>query len=236
VNLFDKLVLSVKRQDNPAAKIAHDVYRWLERWELPENELISSFYKTLYYAHDVYEDMREIAAGKLVYGPMVRSRLASVGPNTRFYALPYIRGHARITIGDYCQFNYFKVDSGKFTDDPELTIGDHCYFASDVFFNVNRRITIGNHVGISTRCVLADSPNHPANPERRAAGEEMSVDEIAPITIEDYAWIGRNTQIQKGVTIGRAAVVAGSSLVVSDIPAGALAMGVPARFVKQPPR
>ena len=62
----------------------------------------------------------------------------------------------------------------------------------------------------------------------------MSVDEIAPVTIEDNVWIGRNCQIHKGVTIGRGAVVAGGSVVVSDVPPGALAMGVPARFVKQP--
>ena len=236
MNLLDKLVLSVKRADSPAAKAAHDVYRWLERWRMPENDMVRAFYRTMYYAWDLYEDAREIAAGKLVFEPMVRSRLHAVGPNTRFNALPYIRGHAKITIGDHCTFNYFKVDSGRFVDEPQLTIGDNCYFATDIFFNVNERITIGHHVGMSTHCVIADSPNHPSDLEKRMRGELMSRDEIAPITIGDYVWIGRNSQVQKGVTIGRGAVVAGGSVVVSDVPEGALAMGVPARFVKQPPR
>jgi acetyltransferase-like isoleucine patch superfamily enzyme len=236
MSLVNKLILSVKRADSPASKAAHDIYRWLERWQMPDNDLVRAFYKTLYYAHDVYEEAREMATGKLLFEPMVRSRLYSVGPNTRFHALPYIRGHARITIGDHCTFNYFKVDSGRFVDQPELTIGDHCYFATDIFFNVNQRVTIGHHVGMSTHCVVADSPNHPADLERRVRGELMSPEEIAPITIGDYVWVGRNSQIQKGVTIGRGAVIAGGSVVVSDVPEGALAMGVPARFVKQPPR
>jgi acetyltransferase-like isoleucine patch superfamily enzyme len=236
MSLVNKLILSVKRADSPAAKAAHDIYRWLERWQLPDNELVRTFYRTLYYAHDVFEEAREMATGKLLFEPMVRARLHSVGPNSRFHALPYIRGHARITIGDHCTFNYFKVDSGRFVDQPELTIGDHCYFASDIFFNVNQRITIGHHVGMSTHCVIADSPNHPSDLEARMRGELMSPDEIAPITINDYVWVGRNSQIQKGVTIGRGAVIAGGSVVVSDVPEGALAMGVPARFVKQPPR
>ena len=39
MNLVDKLVLSVKRQDNPVSKAAHDVYRWLERWRVPQNDI-----------------------------------------------------------------------------------------------------------------------------------------------------------------------------------------------------
>jgi acetyltransferase-like isoleucine patch superfamily enzyme len=37
----------------------------------------------------------------------------------------------------------------------------------------------------------------------------------------------------KGVTIGRGAVVAAGSVVVSDVPDGAIAMGVPARVLKR---
>jgi acetyltransferase-like isoleucine patch superfamily enzyme len=236
VNLVDKLILSVKRAESPPAKIAHDVYRWLERWRVPETDMTRALYRTLYYAHDFYEEAREMVGGKLLFEPMVRARVHAVGRGTRFTALPYIVGHAKITIGDDCTFNYFKVDTGRFVDEPELVIGNRCYFSTGVIFSVNQRITIGDGVGVAAGCVIADSGSHPSDPERRARGELMSADEIAPVTIGDYAWIGRNCQIQKGVTIGRGAVVAGGSVVVSDVPDGALAMGVPARFVKQPPK
>jgi acetyltransferase-like isoleucine patch superfamily enzyme len=234
VNLVDKLILSVKRRESPPARVAHDVYRWLERWRVPENEMTRALYRTLYYAHDMYEGARELVGGKLVFEPMVRARVHSVGEGTRFAALPYIVGHAKITIGANCTFNYFKVDSGHFVDEPELVIGDRCYFSTGVIFSVNQRITLGNNIGVAAGTVISDSGNHPSDAEARARGDDMSVDEIAPVTIEDNVWIGRNCQIHKGVTIGRGAVVAGGSVVVSDVPAGALAMGVPARFVKQP--
>ncbi len=236
MNLVDKLILSVKRAESPPAKIAHDVYRWLERWQVPETELMRTLYRTLYYAHDFYEEARELVGGKLLFEPMVRARVHSVGRNTRFTALPYIVGHAKITIGDDCTFNYFKVDSGRFVDEPELTIGNRCYFSTNVVFSVNQRITIGDGVGVASNCIISDSGSHPSDPERRMRGELMDVSEIAPVTIGDFVWIGRNSQVQKGVTIGRGAVIAGGSVVVSDVPEGALAMGVPARFVKQPPR
>lgn len=236
MNLVDKLILSVKRADSPPARVAHDVYRWLERWRVPETQMTRALYRTLYYAHDAYEEARELVGGKLLFEPMVRARVHAVGPGTRFTALPYLVGHCKITIGADCTFNYFKVDTGRFVDEPELFIGDRCYISTGVIFSVNQRITLGNHVGIGAGCVIADSGSHPSDPDKRARGELMGAEEIAPITIEDHAWIGRNCQIQKGVTIGRGAVIAGGSVVVSDVPEGALAMGVPARFVKQPPR
>jgi maltose O-acetyltransferase len=62
---------------------------------------------------------------------------------------------------------------------------------------------------------------------------ELLENEIAPVTIQDYAWIGRGAHVLKGVTIGRGAVVAAGSTVVTDVPDGALAMGVPARVLKR---
>ena len=57
---------------------------------------------------------------------------------------------------------------------------------------------------------------------------------LHPLTIEEHVWIGHGSHVLKGVTIGRGAVVAAGSVVTSDVPSGALAMGVPARILRQP--
>ena len=54
----------------------------------------------------------------------------------------------------------------------------------------------------------------------------------ADIHIEDDVWVGTNTIILKGVTIGRGAVVAAGAVVTKDVPPYAIAGGIPARVLK----
>jgi acetyltransferase-like isoleucine patch superfamily enzyme len=56
-------------------------------------------------------------------------------------------------------------------------------------------------------------------------------EEIKPIRICRYAWIGQNSFILKGVTVGEGAIIGVNSVVVTDIPPYSVAMGNPARVV-----
>lgn len=229
---IDELVLRIKRGDSMATRTARDVYRWAQRWNLPENGVSRALFGALYRAHDVFLNTREFTTSKLLYEPMVRARFHKVGKDLQMSKLPYVVGHARVTIGDSCRFGYFSIRSGRFVDDPELIIGNGVSVATDVTFVVNRLVTIHDNVGIAGRTWISDSDGHPADVERRLRGEDINESDIRPLTIEEYAWIGHGSHILKGVTIGRAAVVAAGSVVVGDVPAGALAMGVPARIVR----
>ncbi len=57
------------------------------------------------------------------------------------------------------------------------------------------------------------------------------------MTIGKNVWIGMNSTILKGVTIGDDSIVGAGSVVTMDIPADVVAAGNPARVVKtlQPP-
>ena len=52
------------------------------------------------------------------------------------------------------------------------------------------------------------------------------------VSIGANVWIGMNSLILKGVTIGDGAIVAAGSVVVRDVPAKAVVAGVPAKVVK----
>ena len=49
------------------------------------------------------------------------------------------------------------------------------------------------------------------------------------VTVEEGAWVGIGAVVKQGVTLGRGAIVGAGAAVVSDVPAGATVMGVPAR-------
>ena len=49
------------------------------------------------------------------------------------------------------------------------------------------------------------------------------------IKIEDYAWLGVNCVVLKGITIGKGAVVAAGAVVTKDVPEYTIVGGIPAK-------
>ena len=56
--------------------------------------------------------------------------------------------------------------------------------------------------------------------------------DVAPITIGDNVWLGGGVIVCPGVEIGADTVVGAGAVVTRDLPAGVLALGVPARVVR----
>ncbi|MBK1857180.1 hypothetical protein JIN80_02845 [Cerasicoccus arenae] len=53
-----------------------------------------------------------------------------------------------------------------------------------------------------------------------------------PIIVEDDVWIGGRVNLTAGVTIGSGSVIGAGSVVTKDIPAGSIAVGIPAKVIK----
>lgn len=85
-------------------------------------------------------------------------------------------------------------------------------------------VAIGDQtqIGPGVQILTAD---HPRDPTERAAGIEFG----NPIVIGRNVWIGGGALILPGVTIGDDAVIGAGAVVTRDVPAGATAMGNPAR-------
>lgn len=90
-------------------------------------------------------------------------------------------------------------------------------------------VTIGDQVLMGANVVVTDSDFHPLAPERRRWSREGVA--TAPVAIDDNVFLGMNSLVLKGVTIGRDAVVAAGSVVTRDVPAGAIVAGAPATVV-----
>lgn len=90
-------------------------------------------------------------------------------------------------------------------------------------------IVIGKHVMIAANTSIY-SYDHNVLPDQPIHKQDIS--SKGPVVIDDESWIGTGVIILNGVHIGKGAVVGAGSVVVKDIPDGAIAVGNPARVVK----
>lgn len=107
----------------------------------------------------------------------------------------------------------------------KIEIGHGSYVNRYTMLDAHERIHIGRDVMIGPHCYLTDG-NH-----GMAAGASVKSQPMtsAPVVIEDEAWLGAHVTVLAGVTIGRGAVIGAGSVVTKNVPAGAIAHGVPAR-------
>lgn len=90
------------------------------------------------------------------------------------------------------------------------------------------KVRIGKNVQIAPN-VSIYTAGHPIHPETRDSGYEYGID----ITIGDSVWIGGNTCIMPGVTIGNNVVIGAGSVVTKDLPDNVIAVGNPCRIVRE---
>lgn len=91
-------------------------------------------------------------------------------------------------------------------------------------------VTIGNNVILAQNIVMSGLNHNYTNIE---VPIYLQGETIANITIEDDCWIGANAVITAGVTVGKHSVVAGGAVVTKSIPPFSVAVGNPARVIKQ---
>ncbi len=91
-------------------------------------------------------------------------------------------------------------------------------------------ITIGDDVWVGGNTTITDTDFHPLLLDERLARPLAGA--TAPVVIENGVFIGMQSLILKGVTIGAESVIGAGSVVTRDIPAGVIAAGNPARVIR----
>jgi maltose O-acetyltransferase len=117
----------------------------------------------------------------------------------------------------------FQCDYGYLTEVGERTFINYGASILDC-----AKVTIGDEVQIATNVQLL-AATHPLDAETRRAAWESA----APITVEDGVWLGGGVIVCPGVTIGENTVVGAGGVVVKDLPPGVLAVGNPARPIRE---
>lgn len=152
-----------------------------------------------------------------------------VGPRVRVRGRPVVNNWGRMVVGDRTQLVSTIATLELVTmKGGTLEIGPRTLLNYGGSIAAHERITIGERCLIGTHAIIIDNDFHRIEPERR-----MEPPESRPITIEDNVWLGARVIVLGGVTVGADSCVGAGSVVIEDIPPRSLAVGVPARVIRQ---
>lgn len=149
---------------------------------------------------------------------------------------------ARILIGDNTWF-YGVINVFSYDNKCEVSIGEDCYIGDLTRIWASRSIYIGDRVLIAHNVNIFDNTTHPIDKIERFQheclvktntlnGANFSSLHVAPVIIKDDVWIGCNSIILKGVTIGEGSIIAAGSVVTHDVPSNVLVGGNPAKIIR----
>jgi len=128
------------------------------------------------------------------------------------------------------------------------TLGEDVWLKPPLFVDLGRNIHIGARTAINSGLTALDvaaitigedcligpnvqllTPTHPVDAQRRRDKLEAA----EPITLGDNVWLGGGVIVCPGVTIGDNTVVGAGAVVTRDLPANVLAVGNPARVIRE---
>ena len=176
------------------------------------------FSKVIFYLNKI-EVGKSLQSTGLPYVSCTRGGRGSIGSNFRIHNIlsgnPIGRSHrCVIVIGP----------AGT------LSIGNNVGM-SFTAINCKKSVRIKDNVVIGGGTCIYDSDFHPLDVNERNAKNNETI-MAADVVIEDNVFIGTNSTILKGVTIGMNSIVGACSVVTKSIPPGEIWAGNPAKFIR----
>jgi acetyltransferase-like isoleucine patch superfamily enzyme len=148
--------------------------------------------------------------------PVLLASLAGVPLFLRRWILRR-RGH-RLAAG-------VRIHAGTIVHGSRLTVGRDTFINRGCVIQADAPVTSGEqvHLGPSVRITTI---THELGPSHRRAGARYSM----PVTIGAGAWIGADSRLLPGVSVGAGAIVAAGSVVTADVPLDTVVGRVPAKL------
>jgi acetyltransferase-like isoleucine patch superfamily enzyme len=115
--------------------------------------------------------------------------------------------------------------------EAQIGIGAGCFLNMGVMLAAVERIEIGDHVMFANNCFVGDADHRYDDPSRPVTHQGFVP--RGPVRIGSNCWFGVNCVVTGGVEIGERTVVGANSVVTSNLPAGAIAAGAPAKIIRQ---
>jgi acetyltransferase-like isoleucine patch superfamily enzyme len=170
---------------------------------------------------------------KFYTGHFLRPQLAHLGRGYTFMRPWHVELFgAPISIGDFAtliatpdkkiRLSVWPDQAGK----GHITLGSCCLVCPGVRISSAAGITIADNCMLANGAYITDSDWH-------GIYDRLSFGQAEQVVIEKNAWIGDSAIVCKGVTIGENSIVGAGAIVVDSVPANCVAVGNPAKVVKQ---
>lgn len=157
---------------------------------------------------------------------------AEFGRNSVIQPPVRLGGEGRISVGSGVMVgrgSWLQVLDGD-SDEVAIEIGDGTSIVGHCVLSAARSIRLGRNVLIARNAYVSDH-SHAFEDSARPVMHQ-GVTGVAPVAIDDGAWLGENVVVGPGVRIGKGAVVGANAVVLSDVPDHSVAVGAPARVVR----
>ena len=129
------------------------------------------------------------------------------------------------TIGPNCEF-WLEGDN------VSIIVGSNTSFTNDVEVNAQEdcsTITIGEDCMFSNHIIIRTSDSHPIYDLEYG----VRINSSKNVTIGNHVWIAPHSNVMKGAIIMDGSIIGSNTIVTKEIPANSLAVGMPAKVVKQ---
>jgi len=138
-----------------------------------------------------------------------------------------------VKFGDRCTVGRFATirSANVLFDEPGegLLMGDHSNIGAYSYIGCSGLVTIGDNVMMGQR-VTIQAENHEFSRTDRLINEQGVI--LKPVTIGNNCWISSGVTILAGVNIGTGSVIGSGAVVVNDIPENSVAVGIPAKVIR----
>ncbi|MBC5621936.1 acyltransferase [Butyricimonas hominis] len=91
-------------------------------------------------------------------------------------------------------------------------------------------VKIGNNVNLAQNIIISGLNHNYSDPDKTIISQGVNTSEVI---IEDDVWIGANSVILAGITIGKHSVIGAGSVVIRDVPPYSIVVGNPGKIIKQ---
>jgi acetyltransferase-like isoleucine patch superfamily enzyme len=115
--------------------------------------------------------------------------------------------------------------------EAEIRVGKGCFLNRGTMLAAAERIEIGDHVMFANGCFVGDADHRHDDPDKPITWQGFVP--RGPVLIGCNVWFGANCVVTGGVEIGDRAVIGANSVVTRSIPAGTIAVGAPAKVIRE---